>query len=79
MAAGPCLRNPQACLQACLQAAGMPARRRHAAGMPQGGGAPAPSLGGGLSKALPESSKRLSKHLRGPKKPKCKKGAARTK
>ena len=44
--------------QACLHAAGMPA------GMPQAGGAPAPSLGGGLLKALSESSKRLSKRFR---------------
>ena len=32
--------------------------------MPQAGGAPAPSLGGGLLKALSESSKRLSKRFR---------------
>ena len=49
--------------EACLQAAGMPASRRHAC-TPQAGGAPAASLGGGLSKALSESSKRLSKRLR---------------
>ena len=58
---------PEACLQAAGMPAGMPAgtpaSRRHAY-KPQAGGAPAPSLGGGLLKALSESSKRLSKRFR---------------